>query len=218
VYWEALIDGVPRSPGARWEGTSLVGVSAIEKVAPVLQALLGVEKDHNNLNPHPMHRDKNPFSCVIGEISGGTYPTVTAHSCKIRGCMYFSPGLGSVNQIMDRIRERLASETRSDPWYKDHPVKIQFLHHRNSATTSESEPVVKVIQEAAKSIDPASGNVTGSPFCTDMEYLVNQGGIPTVIFGPGSISYAHKSNECISIEEFIQSIKILALMIYRWCR
>jgi acetylornithine deacetylase len=218
VYWEALIDGVPRSPGARWEGTSLVGVSAIEKVAPVLQSLLGVEKDHNNLNPHPMHRDKNPFSCVIGEISGGTYPTVTAHSCKIRGCMYFSPGLGSVNQIMDRIRERLASETRSDPWYKDHPVKIQFLHHRNSATTSESEPVVKVIQEAAKSIDPASGNVTGSPFCTDMEYLVNQGGIPTVIFGPGSISYAHKSNECISIEEFIQSIKILALMIYRWCR
>jgi acetylornithine deacetylase len=217
VYWEILIDGLPRSPGVRWEGNSLVGVSAIEKVTPVLNALLAVERDHNNLKPHPMHRDKNPFSCVIGEISGGTYPTVTAHSCKVRGCMYFSPGLGSVNQIMTRIKERLHQETKADQWLKDHPVKLQFLHHRNSATSSEHNPIVNALQNAAKSVNPCAGNITGSPFCTDMEYLVNQAGIPTVIFGPGSIEYAHKSNECIPVEEYIQCIKSLALAIYKWC-
>lgn len=217
VYWEAIVSGVPKSPGARWEGNSLLGVSAIEKIAPVINALLAVEKDHNQLNPHPMHRGKNPFSCVIGEIAGGTYPTVTAHSCKIRGCMYFSPGLGSVKQIMDRIKKRLDQETKSDPWLKERPVKLQFLHHRNCAITSENELVVKVVHETAKTLNPGIGDLIGSPFCTDMEYLVNQGGIPTVIFGPGSIGYAHKSNECISIDEYILSIKALALIIYRWC-
>ncbi len=217
VYWEIILTGVPRSPGARWDGKSLAGVSAIEKTAPIIKALLDVENDHNKLPPHPLHRDKNPFSCIIGEIAGGTYPTVTANSCRIRGCMYFSPGLGSVNNIMKRIKERLDHETNSDPWFKDFPVKLHFLHHRNSAVTSENEPIVDVIQQAAKAIRPDVPNITGSPFCTDMEYLVNQGKIPTVIFGPGSIEYAHKSDECISIEEFLQGIQTLALAIYRWC-
>lgn len=217
VYWEVILSGVPRSPGARWEGKTLIGVSAIEKVAPVIDALLKVEHDHNRMEPHPLYRGDNPFSCVIGEITGGTYPTVTASGCTIRGCMYFGPSLGPVNEIMDRIKHRVAAETAADPWFRDNPAKVRFLHHRNSVTTNPHEQIVQEVFGAAKSINPGVGPIAGCPYCTDMEYLRNQGKVPTLILGPGWIGYAHKSNECISIQEYIDCIKILSLAIYRWC-
>ena len=217
VYWEVILTGVPRSPGARWEGKTMAGVSAIEKLAPAIEALLKVERDHNSMEPHPLYAGGNSFSCVIGEIAGGTYPTVTANGCTLRGCMYFGPSLGSVNEIMDRIKDRVAEETAKDPWFKDHPARVRFLHHRNSVTTDPGEPIIGEVFRATKSVNPGVGPITGGPFCSDMEHLGNQGKIPSVMLGPGWIGYAHKANECISISEYLDCVKILALAIYRWC-
>ncbi|HOG18718.1 MAG: N-formyl-4-amino-5-aminomethyl-2-methylpyrimidine deformylase [Syntrophaceae bacterium PtaU1.Bin231] len=217
VYWEVVLTGVPRSPGARWEGKTMAGVSAIEKIAPSIEALLQVERDHNRMEPHPLYRNGNSFSCVIGEVAGGTYPTVTANGCTLRGCMYFGPSLGSVNEIMDRIRDRVAEETAVDPWFKDHPAKVRFLHHRNSVTTDPEAPIIGNVFGAAKTVNPGVGPIAGCSYCSDMEYLGNQGKVPTVIMGPGWIGYAHKANECIPISEYLDCVKILALSIYRWC-
>lgn len=217
LYWQVTLDGVPRSPGARWEGRHLTGVSAIEKLPAVIEALLGVEKTHNAMEPHPLYAGKNPFSCVIGEIAGGTYTTVTANHCTIRGCMYFSPGVGSVNDIMDRIKTHIREVTAEDPWFREHPAHVMFLHHRNHAVTDGNEPIIRTVHDAAKCVNPALPPAGGLLYCTDMEYLVNQGGIPTVVFGPGSIRYAHKADECIEVGDLITCAKSLALSIYRWC-
>ncbi len=40
VYWQVTLTGIPRSPGARWEGQEMVGVSAIEKLPPVSKSWL----------------------------------------------------------------------------------------------------------------------------------------------------------------------------------
>jgi len=45
LYWQVAIPGVPRSPGARWQGGVQDGVSAIEKLPAVIDALLDVERD-----------------------------------------------------------------------------------------------------------------------------------------------------------------------------
>ena len=48
LYWQVTLPGVPRSPGARWEGGTLVGVSAIEKLPVVVSALLALEEEYNS--------------------------------------------------------------------------------------------------------------------------------------------------------------------------
>lgn len=218
VYWQLTVQGIARSPGARWEGKEMVGISAIEKLPRVIQGLLKLEEKHNRMKPDPLYGMKNPFSCVIGEVSGGTYTTVTANTCVLRGCMYFAHGLGSVNEIMDRIKEYTVVETQSDPWFEEHPVDTVFLHHRNSSKITKDHPIVETICDSAKSISGKYPSVLGSPYCADMDMLVNQGKIPTIIFGPGTIAYAHKADELISIDEYISSVEVLALSIYRWCR
>jgi acetylornithine deacetylase len=47
LYWELEVPGVPTSPGARWQGTRQVGVSAVEKLPAAIEALLGVERAYN---------------------------------------------------------------------------------------------------------------------------------------------------------------------------
>jgi acetylornithine deacetylase len=38
-----------------------------------------------------------------------------------------------------------------------------------------------------------------------------------VIFGPGSTAIMHANDEYVSIEDYITSIKVMALSIYDWC-
>jgi len=218
VYWQLSVKGIPRSPGARWEAKEMVGVSAIEKLPPVIQSLLKLEEEHNRMKPDPLYGTKNPFSCVIGEVCGGTYATVTANQCVVRGCMYFAHGLGPVSQIMDRIRDCIARGTQSDPWFEEHPVETVFLHHRNSAKINQDHEIIKTLCDSTTFVSGKYPSVLGSPYSSDMDALLNQGKIPTVIYGPGAICYAHKADELISIDEFISSVKALALSIYRWCK
>jgi acetylornithine deacetylase len=56
-----------------------------------------------------------------------------------------------------------------------------------------------------------------APFCCDLRHLVNQGGMPGLIFGPGSIAEAHRPNESIGLREYLTSIEILIDFICAWC-
>jgi len=50
-----------------------------------------------------------------------------------------------------------------------------------------------------------------------MRHLVNQAGIPSVIFGPGSIAQAHKPDEHIVVDEYLDCIGHLIAFIASWC-
>jgi len=217
VYWQLTLTGVPRSPGARWEDQDLVGVSAIEKLPPVIEALLNFEQDYNKRTPHPLYAGLKHLSCVLGEIGGGTYATATASQCVLRGCVYFSPGLGSVGDIMDGIRSYVDAGTRHDPWFKAHPVKTVFLRHKNTAVIDKNEPIVQAVSDCIKTVEDNEPVIAGGTYGADMELFVNQGRIPTIIYGPGSIVPAHKPDEFIAIDQYLTAVKTLALSIYQWC-
>ena len=218
VYWQLIIEGTQRSPGARWEGDEMVGISAIEKLPSVIQAILKFEEDYNKRSPHPLYAKLKPLSCVLGEIRGGTYTTATASQCTLRGCVYFSPGLGSVGDIMEGIRSYIEKGTQHDPWFKAHPVKTVFLRHKNTAVIDRNEPIVNTVSDCIKSATGTDPLITGGTYGADMELFVNLGHIPTIIYGPGSIIPAHKPDEFIPIDEFLTAVKTLALSIYHWCK
>ena len=60
-------------------------------------------------------------------------------------------------------------------------------------------------------------NIQPGPFACDARHLVNQGNIPSVIFGPGSIAQAHKPDEHIDINEYLKCIEHLISFITSWC-
>ena len=43
------------------------------------------------------------------------------------------------------------------------------------------------------------------------------GGVPTFSFGPGGMDTAHAVNECVAIDELVDTAAIVAVSALRWC-
>lgn len=213
LYWQVTLTGVPRSPGARWNGTELEGLGAIDALPPVIEALLGLERNYNADTPTGQ---KAPFALTIGRVSGGHYETSSAAHAELKGGAYFAPALGSIADVMASFRAAIDEANRTDPRLVRHPAKLEFLHHDDATAQSPELDVARVMGSVLAN---RGGDGTAHPghFCCDMRHLVNQGGIPSIIFGPGTIAQAHKPDEYIPIADYEQAIEHLMAFIAEWC-
>lgn len=217
LYWQVTVPGVPRSPGARWRDGVQDGVSAIEKLPLVIEALLAMEREYNAMtSDDPLERGRAPFSLVIGRIQGGHYETVTAGEVLVKGGAYFSPHVGTIGEVMRRFTAVVAEASTRDPWLREHPPRVQFLHHDDSCRQPVDIPIAQAMG-ALLERRGGQGRVRPGPFCCDMRHLVNQGGVPSIIFGPGTIAQAHKHDEHILVDEYLAAIEHLIEFIPQWC-
>jgi acetylornithine deacetylase len=217
LYWQLNVPGRSRSPGARWSGDTLVGVSAIEKLPVVIGALLDLESSYNSkTSDDPMEKGRAAFSLVIGCVSGGHYETVSAGEAVLRGGAYFSPAAGEIHEIMASMSAVIDEANDKDDFLRDNPARLQFLHHDDAVRQSQQIPLAVALCHALQERD-ANSNIVAGPFACDARHLVNQGGIPSVIFGPGSIAQAHKPDEHIEVDQYLACIENLIAFIASWC-
>ena len=210
LYWTIEVPGTVRSPGARWEGSARVGVSAIEVLGPVIEALQQIESNYCDIG------GPGAFSLVLGQVSGGHYDTATAGSATLRGTAYFADSVGDLTAVMDRFRALPGLVAQKEPYLAEYPIKVQFLHHDDASVQPETpniaETVANVLNQNGRNSQVMPGN-----FVCDLRHLVNRGSIPSIVFGPGNIAQAHKIDEHIEIREYLDFIQLLTEIIPKWC-
>jgi acetylornithine deacetylase len=216
LYWQVTLPGRSRSPGARWLEENLDGVSAIEKLPTVIAALLGLEKKYNETETDdPIEKGRAAFSMVIGRVSGGHYETVSASEAVLRGGAYFSPIVGEIHEVMDAMRAAIDEANKNDDFLSENPAILEFLHHDDAVRQSPQIPLAVAMRQSLRERN-ASDKIVPGPFACDARHIVNSGGIPTVIFGPGTIAQAHKPDEYIEVDEFLDCIEHLIAFIASW--
>ena len=84
---------------------------------------------------------------------------------------------------------------------------------------TRQSPQIPLAVDMCGVLDERGGEraVHPGPFACDMRHLVNQGGIPSIIFGPGTIAQAHKPDEHIDVREYLDCIEYLVEFIWKWC-
>ncbi len=214
LYWQVMVPGTARSPGARWQRGVKEGTSAIEKLPGIIDALLAVEA-HYNVSAET-DAAVAPFSLVIGKVLGGHYETVTAAEAQLRGGAYFQPGVGDIQDVMQSFRDSVARANGRDEYLTKNPSRLEFLHHDDCTLQRPDIPLAKEMS-GLLTRHGAHGGICPGPFACDMRHLVNQGGIPAIIFGPGTIAQAHKPDEHIAVNEYLECIEYLIEFIPTWC-
>ena len=218
VYWGVNLTGTALHTKCRWEGDVLRGVSANEKLPGVITQLLKLESDKNQTPVKPFYAGKKPFSLNIGRVWGGNYDTAGAGACSLRGNIYFGPDIGSVKGVMDSVREYVMQVAETDPWLRENPPEVAFFHHDDAHWIDPEEEIVKSVTASREKALGLKPDIIAGLGANDCRHLINQGKIPSFVFGPGTGDQAHSIDESIKIENLIAGVKALSIAVYDWCR
>lgn len=217
VYWGIDVTGKVLHTKNRWSGSVHQGVSAIEKLSPIIQGLMRLEADQNIKPVSGMYVGEMPFSLNMGRVWGGSYDTASAGNCSLRGSIYFGPDIGSVKGVMDAFRQYVMQAAMEDPWLQKHPPEVFFFHHDDAHRMDPGARIVGAILASGEQALGRKIETMAGIGANDCRHLVNQAGIPSVIIGPGGSTQSHTIDESVQVDSVIDNVKILAQTIYDWC-
>jgi acetylornithine deacetylase ArgE len=171
-----------------------LGVSAIEHMVPILQAL-GAEHKRLQESVHPL---LGPGTLNVGVIRGGTQVNFVPDKCEIEIDRRLLPG-EDVESVLQQ-HARMLFELQ-----EQYPGLIASMEPPELADaaleTAPNEKVVTVAQDVLAALGLPS-QAYGVPFGSDASKL-SRHGVPSIIFGPGSIDQAHAAVEYVDCGQVI---------------
>ena len=101
---------------------------------------------------------------------------------------------------------------------KDHPPQVRFVGYDAQASEiPRDHPIVDIVSRTYTEVTGKRPVISGRQGAADTRFLNLYGNTPTVIFGPGSTAIMHANDEYVSIEDYLTSIKVMALSVCDWC-
>lgn len=178
------------------------GISAIYRMARVLQCL----QDYaaalvRSIPPHPLC---GGATLSVGRIEGGISVNIVPDHCVIEIDRRVIPGEDPA-AVVPAFRQFLASRLDFDvefdpPWIESAP-----LSDANNAWLAGP-----LLECASRRCGPR--RAIGVPFCTHASQI-GAAGVPSVVFGPGSIDQAHTRDEFIEIDQLEKAAGVY----YQFC-
>jgi succinyl-diaminopimelate desuccinylase len=184
------------------------GVNAVVAMAPVIAALDCLAAEVRTRQERHTGRP----SLVISTITGGVALNVIPASCVISIDRRVLP-----TETESQAREEiLRTVTAALPAGLGATAEVRTVRFVAPSATPEDAPIVRVAERAASELLGRPVRASGFTATCDMTYLVNGGGIPSIILGPDSIVLAHQVDECISIEEMTRAVALYLRTVELW--
>lgn len=145
-------------------------------------------------------------TCQITKAEGGIVPNMTPDAAEFMLDIRVIPGVTTqmVSEWLQKIIEGYRQETDGEL-----DVEVQIRNDRQAIEIPADSPWLKKLQWELK-LAGLSKEPIGISYFTDASILAK--GIPStpvLLFGPGQPEMAHKPNEYVEIEKYLQYIKIL---------
>ncbi|MEE9283250.1 MAG: M20 family metallopeptidase [Nitrososphaerales archaeon] len=178
---------VGKSANAVYRMTKIV--SLIEEMLPDLQEI------QDDLVGNP--------TITVGLIEGGTKPNIVPDACRIVVDRRLLPA-EDPKRVLEDLKARILASIMPE-----FDAAFKILIAREGAQISIDEEIVKIASKSIKEALKISPEIGGLGATTDMSFFV-RAGIPTIIYGPGSIKQAHVANEFIDVHELTSAAKVYA--------
>lgn len=184
-----------------------LGVNAVVNAAKIIYKLNEKGFDYT---PDPLLGD-GTFN--VGVINGGTAINVVPDECVFRIDGRLVPGQ-TYDGVIGTVREIIADLKADDPTFD---AEVDFCARTSNAVhISEDNLLVKSLLENSEYVMGKQADLGGFIAAGD-NYFFNKKGIPSIMYGPGTLDCIHKANEWVSIEELVEAAKVYALTALRAC-
>jgi len=170
-----------------------LGINAVHEMARVVDFL---QTDYAARLRKRRHRLLGTATVSVGSIRGGTQPNIVPDQCEISVDRRTLPGETEAG-VSREIKHLLGKRG----------MKVQMLKGKvlpcEPLETNSKLPLVQRFLSVAGQHQPV-----GVDYFCDGSVLA-QGGIPSIVFGPGDIAQAHTSNEWIAVRSLESARGIL---------
>ncbi len=179
------------------------GVNAITRMARLLLAL----DRYASALRMKSHALVGSATLTVSSIKGGRGLNLVPDFCEVGLDRRTLPGEDPL-QAWDELRRFLMNQ----PEFLEAEGELDdpILVNGGMEVAPDSPPVERLT--VAMTVVGREPRVIGVPYATDAGELV-RAGIPSAVFGPGSIENAHKADEWVSVDQLIQCKIILERLI-----
>jgi acetylornithine deacetylase/succinyl-diaminopimelate desuccinylase family protein len=199
-------------------GGEATGVSAVDKIFLLYQALGRLERDWTFTKPHPLFRPGH-FSIlpavIVGAPKSGLVPFVIPDEARLEVIVWYSPA-EEAEAVRRELEDALERAAAGDAWLRAHPPKVEWRHHWPKSVLDQGHPIVDAASRAHERSTGRRAVVAGFPAVEDTTWL-NAAGIPAISYGPGDLRAAHAVDEYVDIAELREATLTFALLAADWC-
>lgn len=212
MWFKIKVKGKTASMSRIWEG-----INAIEQAFKVYNAIKRLYEIRVLEKKHPLYPDpRGALALFVGILNSGSYPSVIPDEAEIRGRMGLLPN-ESISEAINELSNFILKYCDLDPWLKYNPPEVvQEGYAGEGVEIPIDHPLVSTLVKSYKDALKTEPIIKGHEGATDMRILMKMG-IPTVCFGPGTITQMHAYNEWVYLKDLINATKTMATMIINWC-
>ena len=203
-------------------GGGLFGASAIEKMTKVIQSLNELERHWAVMKKSPgMPPGANTINPAV--IEGGRHPAFITDECRLWITVHYLPN-ESYESVVNEIEQYLNKVAEADVWLRENPLEFEWggtsmIEDKGeifpSFTVPTHHPGFKQLEEAHEHIHNKKLEHGMSTTVTDGGWTAHFG-IPTILYGPGSLEEAHSVDEKIKPKELAQYSDVLYTFLKEW--
>lgn len=176
-----------------------LGINAIDHMARLVLAL---ESEHRGLQARP-HPFLGPATGNVGIIKGGVQVNFVPDACVIEVDRRLLPGEQTA-AVLTRYQSILDTLKAQHPDFDATMETPPMLVDEALETAADSAPV-RTAAQVLRGLG-LDGTPSGVPFGSDASKLSRQG-VPSILFGPGSIDRAHAAIEYVEIDQVLQAFE-----------
>lgn len=209
VWFRVTCTGKPGHSGRAGDTVSALkmAVRVIEILEGYHARLLAASRGIELFDPFP-----NPMPITFGKLAAGDWPATAPSRAVVEGVLGLLPNKTRY-QVMEEMRQAILAE--GDEWLREH-FALEFMYRHDAHVLATDHPLVTGLQACCRDAG-AAGEVTAMTASCDSWFYNNQLQIPTVVFGPGTLRYAHSNEEQIHLDEVAAAAAILVRFAARWC-
>ncbi len=190
-----------------------LGDNAVYRMAAVVSALESYQQQVLSVaDGHPLCGGP---TLNVGTIAGGISVNTVPDRCAIEIDRRLAPGeepVAAYRHVIDFVASRLAQrEARSLAEQVTHEPPFMISP---GLSDRDNGPLAQRLAAVARKVT-GRGEQSGVPFGTDAAAIAASG-VPTVVFGPGSIEQAHTADEWIDLAEVATASEILFRLLKEW--
>jgi acetylornithine deacetylase len=199
-------------------GGSELGVSAIDKIMLLYQALRDLEGEWLADKHHPLFAPGH-FAIYPGVFVGGPrsglVPYFIADAARIEYVVIYHPD-DDPTAIRAEIADRVTEAAGLDEWLEQNPPTLAWVHHWPASKVEATHPIVEATRTAHARATGEAAEIHGFAAVEDTTFLT-LGGIPAISYGPGDLRRAHAVDEYVDVRELTTACRTFALLAVDWC-